>query len=347
MKSTNRNVTRVDVARRAGVSVATVSYVLNDGPRGVSAETKARVLEAVEELGYFPSEVARSLRTSRTLTIGLIVTDIVNPFHAMVARGVEEEARRSGYTVIQCNSDEDRGQELTYLRVLQSKRVDGIILVPTGGNVAYISQMIEDGWPIVQVDRKLEGLQTDSVVMDNVHGAYEAVTHLIKLGHRRIALVGAPTALTPGQERRQGYEKALHEAGIPVDTSLICESNYKGEDTLELVGDFWDSSTQVSAVFAATNMLAFKVMAALKRRGLSIPNDVSLCVFDDPAYYELLSPSITAVRCDIPALARQAFELLVERMYERGPESDPVHVVMPCELMVRESTQEVHDALAH
>ena len=333
-----QSVTRDDVARLAGVSVATVSYVLNDGPRGVKPETKAKVLKAVEELDYHPSDIARSLKTNRTLTVGLIVTDIVNPFHAAVAKAIEEEARAAGYTVIQCNSDEDSEQELTYLRMLQSKRVDGIIIVPTGSSIPYLSEMIRSGWNIVQLDRRLPEVKADSVIMDNVRGAFDAVNHLIQLGHRRIALVGAPTTLTPGQQRRQGYEQALSATGIPIEPSLICESNYKAENTLALVRDFLEEPFPGTAIFVATNLLALSVMQVIRERGLSMPNDIALCVFDDPPYYKLMAPSISAVRYAIPELARTGFQLLLEQIIEQRTYDNPKHEVVPCELVVREST---------
>jgi LacI family transcriptional regulator len=337
-RSITRSVTRDDVAKLAGVSVATVSYVLNNGPRQVRPETRAKVLEAVETLGYRPSAVARSLRTNKTFTVGLIVTDILNPFHSAVAKAVEEAARDVGYTLVLCNSDEDDEQELTYLRVLESKRVDGIILVPTGGNVSYLQDMIRKHWNLVLLDRSLASLQTDSVVMDNRQGAFDAVSHLIGLGHRRIALLGAPSNLTPGRERQRGYQDALSAAGIPLDPSLIFEASFKAKCALDSVRALLDASPRPTAIFVANNLLALDIMRVVRERGLSVPDDIALCVFDDVEYYSLMSPTITAVGYSIRDLARAGFRLLLERMTEQGMIDTPRHEVVPCRLTIRQST---------
>lgn len=331
-------VTREDVAKLAGVSVATVSYVVNDGPRPVASATRERVLQAIEQLGYQPSAVARSLRTQRTLTVGLVVSDILNFFHSGVAKSVEEAARRAGYTVILCNSDEDPEQELMYLQMLQQKRVDGIILVPTGGNVGYLQSIIDQEWNLVQLDRRLDELETDSIVIDNEPGAYVAVKHLIELGHRRIALIGAPFHLTPGRGRRAGYERALREAGIPIEAELMAEGNFKEQPGMQLTRYFMSLSEPPTALFAANNRLGLGAIEALQEQGRAIPDDVALAVFDDVEYYALLSPRITAVSYSIYDLGQIAFELLLNRMTAETDGHVVRHRSVPCELMVREST---------
>lgn len=331
-------VTREDVAKLAGVSVATVSYVVNDGPRPVASATRERVLRAIDQLGYQPSAVARSLRLQRTLTVGLIVSDILNFFHSGVAKSIEEAARRDGYTVILCNSDEAPEQELMYLQMLQQKRVDGIILVPTGGNVSYLQSIIDQGWNLVQLDRRLDELETDSVVIDNEPGAYAAVKHLIELGHRRIALIGAPFHLTPGRGRRAGYERALREAGIPVQAELIVEGNFKEQPGMQLTRNLMQLSETPTALFAANNRLGLGAIEALQARGLAIPGDVALAVFDDVDYYSLLLPRITAVSYSIYDLGQIAFELLLNRMTADIDDQVVQHRRVPCELMVRDST---------
>lgn len=334
----SKSVTRNDVARLAGVSVATVSYVLNDGPRQVAPETRAKVLEAIEELNYQPSAVARSLKTRKTLTVGLIVTDILNPFHSGVAKRLEEAARAAGYTLILCNSDENVEQELTYLRILQSKRVDGIILVPAGGNVEFLNEMIHNDWNLVQLDRRLPEVDADSVVMDNERGAFLMVNHMIEQGHRRIAFISPSSQLTPGLGRRQGYEQALTQAGIPIDPRLIFEGDFKAEKGLKLARDLINSKPRPTAIFAANNRLALVVMEVLREHNLVIPRDMALGVFDDLEYYSLYSPTISAVRYSITDLAQRGFQLLLDRMSGQHLGGYARHEVVPCTLAVREST---------
>lgn len=333
-------VTRDDVARLAEVSVATVSYVVNEGPRHVRPETRARVLEAIDRLGYQPSEVARGLKTNRTLTVGLIVTDILNAFHSGVAKSIEEAARAAGYMLVLCNSDENVGQELMHLRMLQSKRVDGIILVPAGGNVDYINAIIEKGWSLVQVDRRVAGINADSVLMDNEQGAFEAVTHLIQSGHRRIAYLG-PGSLTPGLERRSGYERALFSAEIPIDPALVCVGDFKAAVSTDLGSHLFSLPSPPTAVFAGNNRLALHVLRLLRGRGLRMPQDIALCVFDDNEYYALWSPAITAVSYSIADLGRKAFECLMEQVTGTREAGQQRHERVPCTLVVRESTRPV------
>lgn len=331
-------VTRYDVAKLANVSVATVSYVVNNGPRQVSEETRARVLDAIDRLAYRPSDVARSLKTNKTLTVGLIVSDILNPFHSGVARGVEQVARAAGYTVLLCNSDENVEQELNHLHMMESKRVDGIILVPTGGNVDYLNKMIKKGWNVVQIDRRIPGIMADSVLMDNEQGAFDAVMHLIERGHRRIALMNIPGGLTPGLERRRGYEKALYSAGIPMDPDLVCESDFKSESGSNLAHHLFSLESPPDAIFVANNRLALDVVRLLRERCLNMPQDVALCVFDDVDYYAVWNPTITAVTYSIPDLSRKAFQLLLQRMQGEWDSSRHRHERIPCTLMIRESS---------
>ena len=202
-------VTRDDVAKLAGVSSATVSYVVNNGPRPVSDETRRRVLQAIQALDYVPSAAARSLKVKRTSTIGLMIPDILNPIFAALAKVVEDELLAAGHSVILCNSYEDPRRELVYLQMLWGKQVDGLLLISTSRNVVTLHRFEEARKPIVLIDRRVPDLAADCVLPDNEAGSYEAVRHLIACGHTRIGLINLPVSLTPGAGRLAGYTRAL------------------------------------------------------------------------------------------------------------------------------------------
>lgn len=330
-------VTRKDVAKRARVSVATVSYVINDGPRPVSEETREKILQAIKELDYHPNMLARSLKTRRTFSIGLVVSDILNPFWSTVAKGAEDAVRSAGYDLILCNSDEDPDRELAYLRILQGKQVDGILLVPTGGNRQFITSIVARGKPLVQLDRRLEGLDVDTVQADNEAGAYEAVRHLIDLGHTRIGLMHPPSHLTPGRGRRRGYEQALIESGLPLKPELMREGSFKEDSGYTLAQEVLALTPPPTALFIGNNRLALGVLRVLKERGLRMPDDIALCVFDDLEYYALMTPSITAVDQPAYEIGQKGVELLLSRI-DDDEVQEPRLILLKPRLHIREST---------
>jgi LacI family transcriptional regulator len=329
--------TQADVARLAGVSSATVSYVVNGGPRNVSDQTRSRVLGAIERLNYHPSGLARSLRTNRTRSIGFIVSDILNPVTASIVRAVEDLLAPQEHTLTVCNSDESSERELTWLRMLLSRRVDGVLIFPTGANLGILQAMLLAGRQVIQLGRRIEELRADSVLIDGERAAYEAVHHLIGMGHRRIGLVNIPDRFTPGLWRANGYARALHEAGIGVDPSLLRESGIKGEGAREMAAALLDLSPPPTALFVASNVVAHGVFEEVKERGLRVPEDLAVCVFDDVRHYSYMTPSITAVALDVKRFADEAVRLLFGRLGGTLT-GEPSTVLVPCTLRVREST---------
>jgi LacI family transcriptional regulator len=330
-------VTREDVARLAGVSTTTVSYVVNSGPRPVSKETRLRVLQAVDQLRYQPSTIAQSLKTNRTHTVGILISDILNPILAAIAKNAQDLLLQLDYSLILCDSDESPDRELIWLRMLHRRRVDGIILLPTGANQSSIYAMKESGQHIVLIDRQVEGLGDDCVMFENERGAYDAVRHLISLGHSRIGMLNLKTSLTPGRERGDGYTRALREAGLPVLPELVREGGYKGLDGCDLAASLLDVDPPPTALFASSSRLALCALQDIKRRGLHMPDDVALCAFDDIPFYTLVTPSITAVSYDTQDFARQTVQFLIQRInsaYVGGARSARIS----CPLQVREST---------
>lgn len=331
-------ITRDDVARLAGVSSATVSYVINNGPKQVADPTRQRVLQAIERLGYRPSSIARSLKTRKTTTLGVIVADILNPILSAIAKGVEDAIVPWNYNMILCNSDEDPGRELMFLNMLLAKQVDGVLLMPTGENKGFLFSLVDQRkLPMVLLDREMEGLKVSTFLFDNEDGAYQATRHLIELGHRRIGLVSLPRSLTPGRDRALGYDRALREAGIPYHSSLVAEGDFKAENAASLTHTIFSSQDRPTALLVGSNRLLSGVLQYAKEKHLKIPQDLAVAVFDDAPYYSFITPSITAVRVDANEFGRQAANLLQQQI-DQEQDYEPKTVYFPVELMVREST---------
>jgi LacI family transcriptional regulator len=330
-------ITRDDVAKLAGVSPATVSYVMNNGPRPVSVETRQRVLLAIEQLSYRPNAIARSLKTKKTFTTGIIVSDILNPTLASIEKSIEDLFVQNNYSLTICNSDESPDREKMWLDMLRDRRVDGIILLPTGGNRSSLFATVESGFPLVLLDRQIEGLRADAVLFDNDNGAYQAVQHLLSLGHTRIGLLNLPASLTPGQGRLRGYERALAANGLPIYHQLIKEGSFKAQDGPMLAAALLDANPRPTALLVSSNRLAQGVLEQVKLRGMRIPDDLALVTFDDVAYYAFITPSITAVSADAKEFGEKAVEYLIERI--NGSYAGPPRTyLVPCHLIAREST---------
>jgi LacI family transcriptional regulator len=331
-------VTRDDVARLAGVSAATVSYVVNNGPRPVAEQTRQRVLRAIEQLNYHPSGLARSLRMQRTHTIGVVISDILNPTSAGIAKEVEDRVFPNDYSLILCNSNESPQRERVHLEMLLSKRVDGAVLLPSGSsNADFLHTMARAQIGVVLVDRHIDGFEADCVVFDNEGGMYEATQHLISLGHTRIGLVNLPSGLTPGRGRLDGYLRAHRDAGLLVDYQLIAEGGFSAQAGYALTLGLLELSPPPTALLVSSNRLAQGALLQLKERGLRMPEDVALCVFDDVPYYAFSTPSISAVAFDVRALASQAVQFLCERIDQQFA-GEARTAVIGCQLRPREST---------
>jgi LacI family transcriptional regulator len=337
-KHHRKAVTIKDVASRSGVSVATASRAINR--RGyVSSQTQLKVLQAVRELGYKPSAAARSLKLQRTNTIGLMIADVVNPFYSYLADGVLDCAKRTGYHVILCATDEDPSTEEEYLQVLMEKRVDGIIAVPTGHNLKLWREAIDLGTELVFVDREVPGISESSVVLvDNVKGTYDAVVYLIGLGHQRIGIICGPGSTTTGKGRLQGYCQAFEEAQLPIDEEMIQIGSFKRESGFQAAQRLLEIPEPPTAIFAANNVLGEAAMFAIRDRGLNIPDDISFVIFDDVPWASLTTPQVTAVAQPTHSLGFLGMELLVQRLQKAHKAGrTPRKIVLQPEFIVRES----------
>lgn len=329
-------VTIRDVAKLAGVSLATVSNVVN-GTRPVAAETRARVQRAVEALGYAPHAAARSMRGGTSGLIGLIVADITNPFFTSLVQSIERAASSYGHAVLLCNSDEDVEREQQHLQLLHTQRVDGIVLAATGhasrGRAAALDRLRV---PVVLVDRAFGEFGLDAVMLDNRRAALEATRHIVGWGHRRIAMLTGPATLSTGADRIAGYREALLEAGIAVDESLVRDTGFREERAYEAACELLGAPARPTAIFAANNLIAIGVMRAIADLKLSCPNDVSVVSIDDFPWVNAFRPRLTTVAQPVAAMGEAAVRLLFARIEGRAAAETRVEVMAPM-LMVRDS----------
>jgi DNA-binding LacI/PurR family transcriptional regulator len=283
-----------DVADLAGVSVATVSYVINK-TKPVAPETAARVYKAIEALDYKPNAVARSLRTRNTFTLGVIVSDITNPFFAALVRGVEDFAREHGYSVLICNTSEDPDNERLYLDLLSRRRMDGVLLAPVGANHDLINQLVKKGMKIVFVDRFIANINVPAILSKNEEGAYSATSHLLSYGHQKIGIVLGLPHISTTQERLAGYRKALREHGIEPDPRFEIRGESRVSEAREACLQLLSQRDRPTAIFATNNFMTIGVMQAIHKLGLKCPDEISVVGFDDFEWTEAFSPPLTTV----------------------------------------------------
>jgi LacI family transcriptional regulator len=321
-----------DVARQAGVSLKTVSRVVN-GEDGVRPDTTEKVNAAISALGFRRNDIARALRGGkRTRSLGLVIKDVANPFYSLIARGVEEVARTNDLLVISGCSDEDPARERHLIRSLCERRVDGLLIVPSGNDHRYLIPEINMGTPAVFIDRPPEdALQADVVLIDNAGGARAAVTHLIEHGHRRIAcLVDLPGIFT-ARERRRGYDEALREHDVSVDESLIRVGQHDVAGAESAMAELLALGDPPTAVFTGNNRLTVGALRAIQAAGAG----TALVGFDDLELADMLATPVTVVAHYPAEMGRRAAGLLCRRM--AGEELPPQRVVLPTHLIVRGS----------
>ncbi|MBE1592086.1 LacI family DNA-binding transcriptional regulator [Nonomuraea angiospora] len=324
-----------DVAAQAGVSVATVSRVLNDNP-SVTEETRNRVHDAMAALNYRPNAVARSLRTEATRTLGLIIGDILNPFFAELARAVEDEAREAGYTVIIGNADERADQQDHYVRTLLERRVDGLLICPTAEVTPLVEEVSRGERPLVFLDRTLSGVEVPSVRADGSTAIAELVAHLRALGHRRIAFVSGPSTLSTGRERTEAFLRAAAEHGLEVPKEYVRVGDFRAGSGQRITAELLDLPEPPQAIFLGDNLMALGALDAISERGLEIPRDVALASFDDVPWFNHVHPRITAIGQPTAELGRRAVRVILDALSGRAAES----VVLPARLVARESCGE-------
>lgn len=328
------NVNINEIARIAGVSRTTVSRVLNNSAQ-VKPETAGRIKEVIDQLGYQPSELARGLRINETKTVGVIVSNVLNPFFTAVVRGVEDVASQSNYNIILCNTDEDHGKESQYIRTLTSKHVDGLIIASTGGRQDYRAMTM--GKPIVFIDRKPLGCdgQYDTVLVNNREGSRSAVEYMLSEGYRRIGIVSGPIDSLTGRERLEGYEQALREKGVEIDNKIIKIGDFLGHASFEHTLELLDSGCD--AIYSANNIILHGVMKAMNWRGVRYPEDMGLLSFDDLEWMEYCPVPITAVNQPTYEIGALAMRRLLQ--WISGSVQEPDEFVLEVSLKIRESSK--------
>ena len=325
----------LDIAKRAGVAPITVSRVINNSGY-VSQSTRERVQAAVKELGYVPNTIARGLRSKRTHTLALIVTDITNPYFTSMARGVEDVAGARDYTVIYCNTDESETKEEKYANMLAQRQVDGVLLVPSCGNAKTIKFFEANDINVVVLDRRIAGVRSDIVCSDSVNGANRLVKLLIGLGHKRIAIITGPKDVSTSVDRVIGYQQALTEAGI-IENELIYYGAFNEQSGYEHAIQAMTQAHRPTAIFGANNYIAMGIIKALHDLKLDIPGDVSVVGFDDLPESIFMKPFLTVARQRAYEMGQLATELLLKRV---SGEISQEHreLALPIEIIVRESS---------
>ena len=327
--NTRRAATLHDVATAAGVSTATAARALGDYG-SVRAETRERVAAAAARLGYSRNELASSMITGRTSSIGLIVGDIENPFFSSLARTAIDAAKSLGYDVLVTNTDEDLDAERTALRVLAEKRVDGVIVAPVYSEGSpHLVELAARGMPLVLVNGTIPDIAADCIIADNAAGAGDAVDHLIGIGHERIAVIARSSVIPgasesaelysqSGSERVEGYRRALERAGIAPDPRYQHGGGLRIEDAEAAAHALLDLNEPPTAIVTTNSVIVLGVLRALRARGLSAPGDLSVINFDDPPWAELASPSLTTIEQPTRRMGELAVELLKRRIDADG-----------------------------
>jgi LacI family fructose operon transcriptional repressor len=322
-----------EVADAAGVSTATVSRVLADKPH-VRPEIRERVLAAVETLNYRPNRVARSLRVQQSNTIGLIVADIQNPFFTSVSRAVEDTAYKRGLSVFLCNTDENSDKEAMYLNLMLDENVAGVILAPTRQTADAFADMVNLAIPIVVIDRRVRGVEVDSVLIDNVEAAYKIVEHLIADGRRRIgALFGVGS--TTGRERREGYIRALQDHSLKPSPDLASFVNAKEEEGYKAVMRLLSLPEPPDAIFTSNALLSAGAFRAIRESKLAIPDQIAFASFDETTWTSLVEPGITVIEQPTYEIGQTAAELLFKRLEE--PSRPTREIILKGKLIIRQS----------
>lgn len=327
--------TMKDVAKRAGVSVATVSAALS-GRAFVSPELKARVAAAVAELGYAPNAMASGLKRGTSALVGLIVPDITNPFFTELVHCIQRRAAQAGFTVMLGVSDDEPAREAELVRLMRSHRVAGSIVLPCGSEEDCRKLPgLAAGMPLVAGDNAPPGLPFDTVVLDNRHAAGLATRHLLALGHKAVATVSGPSHRFVTRERMLGFEQALADHGLSLRPAHVQRGDFRVEEARAAGLALLRSTPRPTAIFVANNLMLIGVMQAVAEAGLAVPRDVSIAAIDDFPWAPAFMPALTTVRQPIDAMAEAAMAQLSERI--AGAEGEPRRITLQPELILRQS----------
>lgn len=337
-------VTIKDVAEQCGLSVTTVSLVLNNKPNRISEKTKEKIIKTAEELHYRPNQIAVSMVTKRTHTIGLILPDVSNLYFSELAKAIEEESALQGYTVLYGNTSDDRKKDMEYLKVFLGRGVDALIMVHSHAfsmeDQNKLWKLVQSSHtPILAVDRSVFLPQVPAVMVDQRMGGMAATQHLIQLGHRRIGCITGPKYVNSSTERAFGYRQALESAGIAYDPKLIYHGDFRPQSGAEGLLPLWKQG--ITALFVCNDMMAMGVYQACQKEGIRIPEELSVVGYDDIFFIEYLYPPLTTVRQPVAEIGKEAAKQIIAMI--NGQEVGGKSTLFQPELVVRGSTAPYHE----
>jgi LacI family transcriptional regulator len=332
-------VTIYDIAAKACVSAMTVSRVINNTGK-ISEKTRVKVRRIMEELNYVPNQMARSLVLQQSNMLFLLITDITNPFYTTLARGAEDAANKHGYRLLFGNSDESVDKEKDYLDTILATRADGVLVAPTGdSSLPHLETLRRHQVPFVLLDREVPGMDSDVVLGDSKDGARKLVDHLTSQGHRRIALINGSPYVSSARLRLEGYREALKLNDMTYDETYVLETAFEPRSDLSDIEAWLDRMDPLpTAIVAGNNVLAVEVIRTLHKRGIRVPEQMSLVCFDDLGPYSEIDPFLTVVAQQAYQFGYLGMQMLVERIQERGETRLPwKKVVLPADMIVRRS----------
>lgn len=331
-----------DVAHAASVSSATVSRVISN-KGSVRLSTKKKVLKAIEDLGYKPSRVARSLRVSSSQIIGLIISDVENPFFTTLVRAVEDVAQQHGFAIFLCNSDENPDKESFYIDLMIAEQVAAVIMTPTRERGSNCFKLLEANIPVVSVDRRVIDCTVNTVIVDNSRGAFEAISYFIGMGHTRIGAILGSCELTTGRERYEGYSAALSFHKVPENPAWVKFAKPTIQTGLEMGRLLLASSDRPSAVFTGNNLITIGFLQAVREAKICIPDDVSLISFDDPIWASLIEPPLTVISQPNYELGITAAEIVMRQIMDSDNSCQTI--ILPTKLKIRESVSRIERSI--
>lgn len=332
-------VTIKEVAKQAGVSVSTVSHVINE-TRFVSDELKTRVLASMDDLGYQPNRIARSLRKKQTNSIGLIISDITNPFFSEIAWSIEYLSYIEKYSLILCCTNGNQEKELFYIRQLSENQVDGIILISPKISASYLSLLEEREIPVVLVDNESPDANIDVIMVDNYHGGKLATEHLISLGHEKIACIAGPFTGNPTYDRVQGYKDTLIAHGITVRDDFILSGNFDVVSGVQCADTLLEKEEKPTAIFACNDMMAMGVIQSAVKHNLRVPDQLSVVGFDDISMAQYIVPPLTTIKQPLHEIGEAAVNSMMEVI--KNPNKANKTIVLDVSLIERQSAKKIN-----
>lgn len=331
-----------DVAKAAGVSITTVSRVINNTGR-ISVKTRQKVMRVMKEMDYLPNVHASALTGKRSNIIGLLTPDISNPFFGELAKSIEDRADELGFNIIICSTDHDSKKESKYFSILKQKSVDGIIFatgIENHDSMSALEDIVNDEIPLAMISQDKPLVPMDIVIIDDFLGGYAATNHLLSLGHRKIACIMGDGSTTGEKDRMKGFRQAMQEADVPIDDSLFVPTVFSLKSGKEEAGKLFDRSMP-TAIFAFNDVLACAAIQVARERGIKVPEDLSIIGFDNTVLAEMVDPPLTTMSQPIPEMGRRVVELLVDEM--KGKKTAKQKIMLPPELVIRHSTARLKD----